>query len=85
MITQDELIYANYRNLISPIIYPDEIWAPIKLYNISEGYWISTYGRVYSEKLNCLLKGHIVDNGYVTVTLRTVNNSRVYAHIHRIE
>lgn len=84
MITQEELRCANYRNLISPMIFLDELWAPIKLFNISDGYWVSTYGRIYSEKLNCLLQGHIVNNGYVIVTLRTKDNSRIYAHIHRL-
>ena len=82
--TQEELRCANYRHLISPIIYNDEQWAPLSLYNIAEGYWISTYGRIYSEKTNCLLQGHIVENGYVVVTLRTFDGGRIYAHIHRM-
>lgn len=86
MLTQEILQRKNMRNTISPIIFLNEEWKKIELESLDLRpiYWISTYGRVYNEVTGYIMKGHIVENGYVVVSFRTRDNVRVYRHVHRL-
>ena len=83
-VTQEELRRSNRRGLIEPLIYYDEFWKKIELFNLKPIYWVSTYGRVYNEETGYVMSGHIVDNGYVVVSCKTVDNIRLYLHVHRL-
>lgn len=59
----------------------EEIWKPIE--NTSNFYWISSYGRVWSNKRNRILKTRIDKGGYPTISLR-INNKVKTLKIHRL-
>ena len=59
-----------------------EIWLPIKEI---EGYFISNYGRLRSDKGNkpIILKTKIIPSGYEQITLNN-KGTKVYRYIHRL-
>lgn len=73
-----------------PNTIPPENWKPItndQIHNICPGYWISTYGRLYSE-LTCKFypnENFTFDkNKYVNVYLQTIDNNLETWHLHRL-
>lgn len=48
-----------------------------------EGYYISTWGRVYSEKVNGFLKPFTTGKGYLKVDLHK-NGKRTHKKVHRL-
>lgn len=68
--------------LIEPIIF--ETWKIIDFYSIKKNsYKISNFGRVYSLLSNKILSPAI-SNGYYTVQLSMIDNSRKTFYIHRL-
>ena len=82
--TQEELRMAPMRHYIVPLVCNNEEWKKIELFDVRPIYWISTYGRVYNEKTGYIMEGHIVSNGYVVVSFKTIDGKRIYCHVHRV-
>lgn len=77
-------------NIINPFIkvyqYNMEYWVKINdkiIPNIKPYYWVSNYGRVYSEITNSILDQRLDHNGYCVVHLRLNNKSKL-AKVHRL-
>ena len=87
--TQSHMTESNYRiknntpyiNIVYPI---DEKWLPIKIHNIQDWYYVSSYGRIYSRLYDCLIRDRFVGHGYKTVSLRTIENSAIDCLVHRL-
>lgn len=68
------------------MIRPIEFWKPVTnemIYNIRDGYWISSEGRVYSQITNRFIIPHII-KGYWTVGLYTKNGIQITRYVHRL-
>lgn len=67
-------------------IYENEIFIKITdiiVPNVKPYYWISNYGRVWSESTNTFLIPHTNENGYWQISLITYDG-RVFRKIHRL-
>lgn len=87
--SQDDMRNANYRykkDSYNTIIatHTNEQWLPIKLDNIQDWYYISSYGRVYSKLYDCIIRPRIIGRGYLVVTLRTKDNRADDYLVHRL-
>lgn len=60
--------------------YYDELWKRVDGY---PGYWVSNYGRVYSEHRRGFIHGTPGKNGHIDLTLH-VNKERKHAYLHRL-
>lgn len=82
----NDLQSCAYRSLTNPIIFTNERWVKISNYleNILPVYWISDYGRVYSELINAQMKTTFVGKGYLKVKLKDINGNGVDYLIHRL-
>lgn len=83
-ITSEELQNASRRKYIDPIIFQDEQWKLIEIFDLPPIYWISTYGRVYNQSTRFIMGGHIVENGYEVVSFKDIYGNRIYRHVHRL-
>ena len=83
--TQKDMSTASYRD-IKPITYrAGEIWLPvITIPNLQDWYYVSNYGRVYSRFTDTLIKPRYIGRGYLTVTLRTIDNKPIDILVHRL-
>lgn len=65
-----------------------EYWAPITdqaVNGVKPGYWISTCGRIWSEKSHKFLSYYNDKDGYYVTTLPGREVQSIYRRIHRIE
>lgn len=73
-----EYVYGN-GDWVDPE-YSDELWKRTKY----PGYWVSDYGRVYSEHTNKFIKGSPVGRcGHIDLSFK-VNGKRVHDYVHRL-
>lgn len=73
------------RKYIYPIQFLDEDWRIVNYDIIRPDYMVSNYGRIYNSKTDMILDGHVSPTtGYVSVQLRTKDDSRIYCNIHRL-
>ena len=87
--TQDEMRNADYRYkkdsyVINPAIHINEQWLPIKIGNVQDWYYISSYGRIYSRLYDNMVRSRYIGRGYLTVTLRTKDNKASDYLVHRL-
>jgi hypothetical protein len=67
--------------------YIDEVWTNItdkSVQNVKPWYKISNYGRIYSMATGCLVKTNIINSGYIRVQLRSNDDTKLDALVHRI-
>lgn len=88
-LTNKQMSKANYyRNGLIDIIYPaDEVWLDIldnNVNNIKPWYKVSNYGRIFNKATGCLVRTNIINSGYVRVELRSNNNTKIDALVHRV-
>ena len=62
--TQEELRNADGSKSIHPIIYHNEEWRKILYDNIKPIYWVSNYGRIFSENTNHVMEVKLNNCGY---------------------
>lgn len=84
MYSQDDLRNANGSKSIYPIIYHNEEWKRIEFDDIKPIYWISNYGRVFSENTNCIMEPKITNSGYLSIGLRILDETKKFYLIHRL-
>ena len=65
-------------------MFNQEQWKPVYIYNLSEKYSISNYGRVLNQKTNRILKQYINDKGYFIVGLYLNSKHHKHFRVHRL-
>ena len=70
-------------NIEDYILYPDEIWKPLKLEGIQTKYEISSYGRIKSHYKNKIIKDYQINSGY-RITCLYVDGKKYWKLIHRL-
>ena len=82
-----ELSQSNYNKYQSPLYPIDESWKAIDdsiIEGVKPGYFISTYGRVFSSNINSLMISNIDKYGYLKITIPLLNGNKRYITIHRL-
>lgn len=74
----------RYQKGISPFVYPGEQWVKLTEFNIAPYYWVSTYGRFYSERVDRLMGFSVNKKGYLQVPLFCKDNIRHTFKCHRL-
>lgn len=84
--THEDMINANKKNLIYPIIFHDEVFLQISKYipEIAHYYYVSNHGRVFSCVSGRICATHISNAGYEQVRLRTVDHIAKLMSVHRL-
>lgn len=83
----NSLSFKQYKEYKHPIIFTDEIWKEIDdsiIKDIKPGYYISTYGRLYSSFYGYYMKPAIDKYGYLKINLQKNDGTRKYTTIHRL-
>ena len=60
-----------------------EIWLPINIEDVKPYYFISNYGRIYSNISNTFIIPHKNHSGYLQASLMT-NSGRIFRKVHRL-
>ena len=61
----------------------DEVWKPLTIYNLRDGYYISTFGRLYDITRNVFINPCYTQDGYQQVTLRCKDGTRKNVRLNR--
>lgn len=88
-LSNEQISKANYyrKGNTDVIFRSNEIWADIldnNINNIKPWYKISNYGRVFNKATGCLVRTNIINSGYIRVQLRSNDNCKIDALVHRI-
>ena len=79
------LVYTDYP--LFRINNYDEFFVPITdqaVPGVQSYYWISNYGRVFSDYYNEFVTPHNNHNGYIQISLMLKNGGRVFRRAHRL-
>lgn len=84
--THDDMIRACKRNCINPVIFLDEQFVQISIYipEVQDYYYISTYGRIFSQITGFIYGTSITNAGYEYVTLCTKYKCVKGFSVHRL-
>lgn len=84
MIINDQVLQRkSYKGSISPIYFPDEHWIRLNLPYIDSGYWVSDYGRIYSERIDAYLLPSYDGKRYQRVNLLGIDGKYHNVKVHR--
>lgn len=87
ILTEEEMFTNKQKflkNIHTYIKYEDEEWLPIPDESLKDYYYVSNYGRIFSFRLNRLLKLHKNHIGYLTTGLVNGKGENISLLVHRI-